>query len=136
MLALGPAGLGRGLGNLRIHPPVAAVILLGQVVAGRTPALHIDGVRLERGDLVNVVQIEQTRTRTTGLPALEHGLFHGVSIGTGIDEPQFMGMGVPAILAMGKFQRPDQSLVAGGRLEAGPGRTLAQVLQRGLLLLQ
>ncbi|MNE41768.1 hypothetical protein D3C80_1358560 [compost metagenome] len=47
-----------------------------------------------------------------------------------------MGVGVPAILAIGQFQRPDQALIAGGLLEAGPGRTLAQVLQRGLLLSQ
>lgn len=119
------------LGDLPISPPVLAVVLLRQVVARRTPALHVDRVVIEP----RLAVFEQPSPATDGLPALQHFSTQGLGVDPLIDEPQFVRVRMPAVPAVRQLQRPDQALKAIAALELLPGLTGPQAPQRGTLLL-
>ena len=96
MHALGPSGLRAALCHLPIRAPVAAVVLLGEVVRGRHPALNVYRVLIEA--LIAVGQ--KARPLTASPPALEDLGLHLASISVPADEPDLVRMGVPPMLAV------------------------------------
>jgi hypothetical protein len=125
------AALAGPLGQLPVGPPVALIVHLRQVVAGIAPPPHIDRVLIES----RIALIEQSRPLTRRSPAPCHVQAQRLSVAVARDEPQFVRMGVPAILAMGDLQRPDQALEAVAGLDALPRLPAAQPPQGvGLLL--
>jgi len=98
-------------GHLTVCTPVEVfrVILLSQVLARRRVVMQINRPQLERR---RRMLTEQPRTATRRLPQFEDTGFHRVRISVRFDDPEFMGMQVPTVIAVGNFERPNQPLVS------------------------
>ena len=102
---------------------------LGDVTA-RVHAIHDVDSPLPKGpDLHRILGIEQPRRHTSRLPHADHFGAQRINIGVGIDEPDFVRVGVPSITPMRQLQRPDQSDQAGGAFELHGPFTGPQSLQ-------
>lgn len=92
--------LARPLGQLPVGPPVALIVHFGQVVAGIAPPPHIDRVLIE----ASITIIQQPCPPTGRPPAPYHVQAQRLGVAVARDEPQFVRMGVPAILAVRDLQ--------------------------------
>lgn len=111
---------------------MTAIVLLGQVVTGRTPGFHVNRVIIEPC----IARIEQPRPLTRRPPPLPDFPRQRLRVGILADKPQLMGMGVPAIIAVGDLERPDKPLEAIAALELLPCLARPQARQRIPLLFQ
>ena len=125
------AGFARPLGELSVGPPVALIVHLGQVVTGVAPAPHVDRMLVE----AHIPIVQQPRPPTGRPPAPHHVQPQRLGVAVARDKPQFMGMRVPPVLAVGDLQRPDEPLEAVPALDAFPRLPATQPAQGvGLLL--
>lgn len=115
------AALSAALGQLTINAPALHVIELLEVVTSGTPPTHIDRMSAEGLHLDGVVRIEQAGTNADGFPSSNDLSAHGLGIHVRGDEPQLVGVRVPAVVAVGYFQRPDEAPEASPGLETFPG---------------
>jgi len=83
---------------------VTAVILFCEVVGSLAPAFYVDSVLVESSHLVNIFEIEQTGPSAAIPPPFQDLSLHRLGVDMGGDEPQFMGVRVPAMLAVGQFK--------------------------------
>ena len=124
--------LAGSLRDLPVGPPVAAIVLLGEVVRRAAPALNINSVSVEP----SIALGQQSGPLTRCPPTLGDLAAHRLGVGVTIDEPQLMRMRVPAVRAVGNFERANQPLVAMALLKALPRCPCPQALQRVGLLAQ
>lgn len=122
--ALRPASLAGRLSNLVGHAPAAAIVLLCQIVARISVQPDINRM-LQKWALVSI-GIEQLGLGASTLPQLGNLLTDLAACGQ-INEPQFMGVGVPAVGAMGDLERSDQAPVPDTALQPAPSSGLPQL---------